>query len=98
MIRQCALVIAQRRVLLPSLSPNDWIASHGEAYKRLAMICEKREDYERRGGDRALTALRDGATNDGSQSGMAGRLRRMLKKGRLQPTDEMRQYLEGPSS
>ena len=97
LIRQCALVIAQRRVLLPSLSPNDWIASHGEAYKRLAMICEKREDYEG-AAEICLTALRDGATNDGSQSGMAGRLRRMLKKGHLQPTDEMRQYLEGPSS
>lgn len=89
----CNQAISLRKKLLPSLSPSDWIYPHGEAYKRLAMALEKRGDYQG-AAEICLMALRDGATNDGSQHGMAGRMSRMLKRAKTAPTPEMKQYLQ----
>ena len=87
------LLLLYDAALLPSLSPSDWIYPHGEAYKRLAMALEKRGDYQG-AAEICLMALRDGATNDGSQHGMAGRMSRMLKRAKTAPTPEMKQYLQ----
>lgn len=89
----CNQAIALRQKLLPYLAPSDWIYPHGEAYKRLAMALEKRGDYQG-AAEICLMALRDGAVNDGSQTGMAGRMARMLKKAKSSPTPEMKQYLQ----
>lgn len=89
----CNQAIALRKELLPSLAPSDWIYPHGEAYKRLAMALEKRGDYQG-AAEICLMALRDGAVNDGSQTGMVGRMARMLKKAKSSPTPEMKQYLQ----
>lgn len=89
----CNQAISLRKKLLPSLSPSDWIYPHGEAYKRLAMALEKRGDYQG-AAEICLMALRDGAVNDGSQHGMAGRMARMLKRAKTAPTPEMKEYLQ----
>lgn len=89
----CNQAISLRRELLPCLAAGDWIRPHGEAYKRLAMALEKRGDYLG-AAEICLMALRDGAVNDGSQNGMAGRMARMLKKAKSSPTPEMKQYLQ----
>ena len=88
----CNQAISLRREILPQLEKGDWIFTHGEGYKRLAMVLEKRGDFQG-AAEMCLLALRDGATSDGSQSGMAGRMARMLKKGKIPPTAEMKTYL-----
>ena len=88
----CNQAISLRRDILPQLEKGDWIFTHGEGYKRLAMVLEKRGDFQG-AAEMCLLALRDGATSDGSQSGMAGRMARMLKKGKIPPTPEMKTYL-----
>lgn len=68
------------------------------AFKRLAMIREKRGDYE--GAALAcVQQLRLGVQGDGTKGGMRGRLARMVKKGKLAETHpeamkEITQYLE----
>ena len=88
----CNQAISLRKDILPQLEKGDWIFTHGEGYKRLAMVLEKRGDFQG-AAEMCLLALRDGATSDGSQSGMVGRMARMLKKGKITPTPEMKTYL-----
>ena len=61
---------------------------HVPAYVRLAMLYEKREDYES-GIDICVEAIRHGAINDGSKGKMYGRLARLIKKSGIEPTEEM---------
>ena len=63
-----------------------------EPYKILAMVHEKRGDYHR-AATTCLSALQNGYTRDGTSGGMRGRLARMIKKGNLQITEEMREKL-----
>lgn len=67
------------------------------AFKRLAMLREKRGDYE--GAELAcVQQMRLGVFGDGSKSGMRGRLARMIKKGNLSQNKrimaEASKYLE----
>lgn len=63
-----------------------------EPYKILAMIHEKRGDYQR-AAITCLLSLQNGYTRDGTNGGMRGRLARMIKKGNLPLTDEMKEKL-----
>ena len=61
---------------------------HVAAYVRLAMLYEKREDYEL-GSAVCIEAINKGAINDNSKGKMYGRLARLIKKSRIEPTEEM---------
>ena len=63
-----------------------------ESRKTLAMIYEKRGDYERAANICAF-AIRSGFTADGTAGGMRGRLARMIKKGNLPLTDAYKEVL-----
>lgn len=63
-----------------------------EPYKILAMVHEKRGDYQR-AAITCLQSLQNGYTRDGTNGGMRGRLARMIKKGNLPITEEMREKL-----
>lgn len=91
-IALCEQAISLRKELLPSLAEYDWVRHNNDPYKRLAVVYEKRGDYQQAAAV-SLRALQDGLPNDGNAKGFAGRLDRMLKRGQLQPTDEMKQYL-----
>ena len=65
---------------------------HVPAYHRLAMLYEKRGQYEF-AINVCVDAIRNDATSDGSKGGMKGRLARMLKKAKLDPSPEIRQFL-----
>ena len=64
----CNQAISLRRDILPQLEKGDWIFTHGEGYKRLAMVLEKRGDFQG-AAEMCLLALRDGATSDGRADG-----------------------------
>ena len=63
-----------------------------EPCKTLAMIFEKREEYQR-AATICVYAIQGGYTSDGTKSGMRGRLARMIKKGNLPLTDELKNIL-----
>lgn len=63
-----------------------------EPYKILAMVYEKREDYQHAATVCTL-AIQKGYTKDGTSGGMRGRLARMIKKGNLPITDQMKEIL-----
>lgn len=88
----CEQAIALRRGLAPSLAEYDWVRHSNDPYKRIAVICEKRGAYLQ-AAQISLRALQDGLPNDGNAKGFAGRLDRMLKRGQLKPTEEMKPYL-----
>jgi len=58
------------------------------AYQRLAMLYEKQEKYFD-AANICMIAIQDGFSKDSTNSGMRGRLARMVKKGKLQATPEM---------
>lgn len=57
-------------------------------FARHAMIHEKRGEYDKAAAV-CVVAIRAGITDDGTKGGMPARLRRMLKKGNLKPTEEV---------
>lgn len=63
-----------------------------EPLKTLAMVCEKRGDYQG-AAEACIIAIKNGFTADGTKSGMRGRLARMIKKGNLPLTDDIKQLL-----
>ena len=63
-----------------------------EPYKTLAMIYEKRGEYQR-AATMCVLAIENGYQNDGTKSGMRGRLARMMKKGNLPLTDNIKKIL-----
>lgn len=63
------------------------------AYKRLAMIYEKRGDYEK-AISVCIESLSMNAYLDDSKGGMKGRLARMIRKSNRQPTAQELKYLE----
>lgn len=63
-----------------------------EPRKTLAMIYEKRGDYERAANICAF-AIRSGYPKDGTDGGMRGRMARMIKKGNLPLTDAYKEVL-----
>lgn len=60
--------------------------------KTLAMIFEKRCEYQR-AATICVFAIENGYTNDGTKGGMRGRLARMIKKGNLPLTDNLKNIL-----
>ena len=60
--------------------------------KTLAMIFEKRCEYQR-AATVCVYAIENGYTNDGTKGGMRGRLARMIKKGDLPLTDNLKNIL-----
>lgn len=60
--------------------------------KTLAMIFEKRCEYQR-AATICVYAIENGYTNDGTKGGMRGRLARMIKKGDLPLTDNLKNIL-----
>lgn len=62
------------------------------AYQRIAMIYEKRGEHLK-AAEACLMAVNDGQKEDGTKGGMLGRMTRMLKKGGLEPTEEMKAVL-----
>lgn len=65
---------------------------YSDAHKTLAMVWEKRGDYERAAAA-CVDAIQKGYTRDGTSVGMRGRLARMIKKGGLPLTDGMKEIL-----
>ena len=63
-----------------------------EPYKTLAMVYEKRGEYQR-AATMCVLAIENGYPNDGTKSGMRGRLARMIKKGDLPLTDNLKKIL-----
>jgi vacuolar-type H+-ATPase catalytic subunit A/Vma1 len=63
-----------------------------EPYKILSMTYEKREDYQR-AATVCVLAIQKGYTKDGTSGGMRGRLARMIKKGNLPLSDNMKEIL-----
>ena len=63
-----------------------------EPYKILSMAYEKREDYQR-AATVCVVAIQKGYTKDGTSGGMRGRLARMIKKGDLPTSDQMKEIL-----
>lgn len=62
------------------------------ACKTLAMILEKRCEYQR-AATICVYAIENGYANDGTKGGMRGRLARMIKKGNLPLTDNLKTIL-----
>ena len=60
--------------------------------KTLAMVYEKRCEYQR-AATICVYAIENGYTNDGTKGGMRGRLARMMKKGNLPMTDNIKNIL-----
>lgn len=97
--KKCVDATALFQMLVPLWEKYDrGIPCSAPPYKRLAMIREKRGDYE--GAALAcVQQLRLGVQGDGTKGGMRGRLARMVKKGNLAETcpeamKEITQYLE----
>lgn len=97
--KKCLDTIVLFQMLVPLWDKYErGIPSSCPAYKRLAMIREKRGDYE--GAALAcVQQLRLGIDGDGTKGGMRGRLARMVKKGSLDITspeamNEISKYLE----
>lgn len=63
-----------------------------EAAKILAMVFEKRGEYDN-AASVCVVAIEAGFVSDGTAGGMRGRLARMIKKGDLPLTDEMKKIL-----
>lgn len=61
--------------------------------KTLAMVYEKRQEYNQAAMFCAM-AIENGFTSDGTAGGMRGRLARMIKKGNIELTDQLRDILE----
>lgn len=64
-----------------------------EGAKILAMVFEKRGEYDNAAAV-CVMATENGFPADGTKGGMRGRLARMIKKGNLSITDEMKKILE----
>ncbi len=60
--------------------------------KTLAMVFEKRGEYQR-AATICVYAIENGYTNDGTKGGMRGRLAKMIKKGNLPLTDNLKNIL-----
>lgn len=63
-----------------------------DPHKVLSMVYEKRGDYQR-AATVCVLAIQRGYTKDGTNGGMRGRLARMIKKGDLPISDQMREIL-----
>ena len=58
------------------------------AYRRLAMLYEKQGNYEA-SFEVCIEAIKSGILYDGNKSGFKGRAARMIKKGNIQPDEEI---------
>lgn len=88
-ISMCEKYFDMTTELKPYREKYEYMPLYADPYKRLAMVYEKREDYY----NAAMICVRsinDGLPNDGPKSSMRNRLSRMIKKGKLEPTDEMK--------
>lgn len=92
LIRQCDEAISLYNELIPIWKKYEEDIGLCPFYAKKAMICEKRGEYDR-AAQVCVTAIRAGFDEDGTKGKMQGRLARMLKKGRLQPTPEMKQMM-----
>ena len=91
-LEQCEKHISLSKKIEPYWKKYEVNISWGGIYKRIAMAYEKRGDYY----NSALSCVRaknEGFTNDGTNGGYRGRLARMIKKGKFEPTEEMQKIL-----
>lgn len=88
----CYKQIDRAKLLAPKWKLYNRGAGRINAYQRIAMIYEKQGRYQE-ASEACLIAILDGQKNDGTKSGMLGRMTRMLKKGKLEPTEEMKAVL-----
>ena len=65
---------------------------YSEPHKVLSMVYEKRGEYQR-AAMVCVLAIQEGYTKDGTNGGMRGRLARMIKKGNLPISDQMKEIL-----
>lgn len=72
---------------------NDCIFNMSQPCKTLAMIFEKRGEFQR-AATICVYAIENGYTSDGTKGGMKGRLARMIKKGSLPLTDNLKKILD----
>lgn len=94
LIQKCfeALKLLVRLVPKWDMYYNHVLPRNVPAFKRLAMIYEKRGEYEA-AANICVNAIKSGFPADGSKAGMRGRLARMIKKGNLETTPEMQECL-----
>lgn len=93
LIRQCEEAISLYNKLIPIWKKYEEDVGFCPFYAKKAMICEKRGEFDRAAAV-CVAAIRAGFDEDGTKGKMQGRLRRVLKKGRLQPTPEMQRMMD----
>ena len=91
-IKHCEKHIQLSKDLEPYWKKYEMTYYWGEVYKRLAMAYEKRGDYFN-SAQSCVRAIQDGYTDDKTTGGYRGRLARMIKKGKFEPTEEMQKIL-----
>lgn len=93
LIDRCAEAVTLEINLKPKQEYyNNVTLTMSPALKTLSMIFEKREDYENAAAV-CVIAIENGFTADGTKGGMRGRLARMIKKGNLPLSDNMKEIL-----
>ena len=93
LIRQCEKAISLFNELVVIWEKYEQPLPNCPFYAKKAMICEKRGEFDRAAAV-CVAAIRAGFDEDGTKGKMQGRLRRVLKKGRLQPTPEMQRMMD----
>ena len=92
-IKKCTRAMSTVELLMPMWKKyNQPLPTLCIPAKRLAMIHEKRGDYEAAAAV-CMHALKMGWTDDGTSGAMRGRLARMVKKGKLEITPELKEFL-----
>lgn len=91
-LEQCEKHIVLSQIIEPYWEKYEVDISWGGIYKRIAMAYEKRGDYFN-SAQACVCAINEGFTDDGTTGGYRGRLARMIKKGKLEPTEEMQKVL-----
>lgn len=91
-IRLCRKTIGIVENLYPKWEMYNQVPFACDIYKRLSMAYEKRGEY-RKSANVCLEAINIGFKSDGTNGGYLGRMVRMLKKGKLEPTEDMKRIL-----
>ena len=93
LIKSCALAInIEADIKEKRERYEDCVFDMSSPCKTLAMIFEKRCEYQR-AATICVYAIQNGYTSDGTSGGMRGRLARMIKKGDLPLTDNIKNIL-----
>lgn len=93
LIENCALAMGiEENIREKRQYYEDRVLDMSPPCKTLAMVFEKRGDYQTAATICAY-AIENGYVSDGTKSGMRGRLARMIKKGNLPLTDNLKELL-----